>query len=357
MLEHDERKALMKRIGKNLRYCMDVKGKSQEDLIKEIEDKRGYKISQSYISRILSGDANSIPGLALVTICEALEINIQKVFWENLDKEKLMDSSPKEKKSKILFVAKDSEFDKYLGVYHCYFFPTISNETLEEVLHGTLEFKLDVHTRECIANFVVDTRDENGEPDRKKYAGRLILSKSYNCCYCYLINEEFGEISILMFEWFSSNIKSLSCRMAAVLTPSAGGTRDATCHRLFLSKKKLSRLGLSIVVPHLKINTAEIYITETKLKEFFQEMNVPEKFQNTITSLTDPEMFYVLREEHFWGFGNKNMQGYDKKKFITKLREKSNAPNYQKIGKKVDDILYKYLYKSKEQDTFFDENT
>lgn len=76
MLEHDERKALMKRIGKNLRYCMDVKGKSQEDLIKEIEDKRGYKISQSYISRILSGDANSIPGLALVTICEALEINV-----------------------------------------------------------------------------------------------------------------------------------------------------------------------------------------------------------------------------------------------------------------------------------------
>ena len=357
MLEYNGKKELIQRIGNNIKFCMKEKGKNQDDLIKEIQEKRGYTISQPYLSRIITGNSDSIPALPLVTICEVLEIDIQKVFWENLDKEKLIDNKVEEKKNKILYVAKESEFDRYLGLYHCYFFPTISNETLEEVIYGTLEFKLDEHTKECLANFIVYTKDENGAMDRKEYAGRLILSKSYNCCYCYLISEEFGEISFLMFEGFSSNKKRLSCRMAAVLTPSAGGTRDATCHRLFLSERKLSNLGLSVVVPHLKINTAEIYITEDKLKEFFQEMDVPEKFQNTITALTEPDIYYVLREEHFWGFTDKNMRGYNKNKFITKLREKSNAPNYQKIGKKVDTILYKYLYQSKERDAFFEDGT
>ena len=62
---------------------------------------------------------------------------------------------------------------------------------------------------------------------------------------------------------------------------------------------------------------------------------------------------YALREEHFWGFGEKNMDSYDKNIFITKLREKSNAPNYQKIGKKLNDMLYYYLYKSEDNSRFF----
>ena len=354
-MEFDGKEELIKRIGDNLQYCIEKRAMSQGELIKKIKEKRGYDISQPYLSRIIKGDLGHIPAVALVSICEALEADIQKVFWENLNEEKLLDGKHKEKESKIIFVAKESEFEKYLGKYYCYFYPTISSETMEEVLYGTLEFKLDKHARECLASFTLYANEENGNPVKKEYVGRLLLSNSYNCCYCYLVNELFGEVSFLMFEGFSSNTKSLSCRMAAVLTPSAGGTRDATCHRMFLSKKKLSELGLSVVAPHLKINTAEIYITEERLKEFFSEMNVPEKFQKTIICLTEPEQFYVLREEHFWGFGNRNMEGYNKNLFITKLREKSNAPNYHKIGKKVDDMLYKYMYKSKEKEKFFDE--
>lgn len=355
-MEFDGKEELIKRIGDNLRYCIGKKAMSQGELIKKIKEKRGYDISQPYISRIIKGDLGHIPAVPLVSICEALEVDIQKVFWENLNEEKLLEGKPKEKENKIVFTEKESEFEKYLGKYHCYFYPTISSETMEEMLYGTLEFRLDKHTKECLASFTLYTSEENGNSGKKDYAGRLLLSNSYNCCYCYLVNELFGEVSFLMFEGFSSNIKSLSCRMAAVLTPSAGGTRDATCHRMFLSKKKLSELGVSVVAPHLKINTAEIYITEERLKEFFNEMNVPEKFQKTITCLTEPEKYYVLREEHFWGFGNKNMKGYNKNLFITKLREKSNAPNYHKIGRKVDDMLYKYLYKSKEKEKFFDES-
>ena len=62
--------------------------------------------------------------------------HIRKVFWENLNEEKLLEGKPKEKESKIVFAAKESEFEKYLGMYHCYFYPTISSETMEEVLYG-----------------------------------------------------------------------------------------------------------------------------------------------------------------------------------------------------------------------------
>ena len=146
--------------------------------------------------------------VALVSICEALEADIQKVFWENLNEEKLLDGKHKEKESKIIFVAKESEFEKYLGKYYCYFYPTISSETMEEVLYGTLEFKLDKHARECLASFTLYANEENGNPVKKEYVGRLLLSNSYNCCYCYLVNELFGEVSFLMFEGFSSNTKA-----------------------------------------------------------------------------------------------------------------------------------------------------
>lgn len=341
---------LINRIAANLQYCLEKRGMSQEKLREEIKEKRGYEISQPYMSRIMHGNFNQIPAMPLVTICEALDVDIQKVFWENLDENKILELENKEKESKLVFASKKDEFEKYLGKYHCYFYPTISDETREEILYGILEFYLDKQTKECVAEFVLFTKEDYGA---KKYTGRLILSTSYNCCYCYLVNQAFGEVSFLTFEGFSSNSRALSCRMAAVLTPSAGGTRDATCHRMFMSAKKLSQKGISVVAPHLKMNTAEIFITESNLKEFFEEMNVPDKFQHAISCLTEPEMYYALREEHFFGFGTKNMPGYNKNLFVTKLRDKSVAANYHKIGKKVDDILYKYMYKSKDKEQFF----
>ena len=135
-MEFDGKEELIKRIGDNLRYCIGKKAMSQGELIKKIKEKRGYDISQPYISRIIKGDLGHIPAVPLVSICEALEVDIQKVFWENLNEEKLLEGKPKEKENKIVFTEKESEFEKYLGKYHCYFYPTISSETMEEMLYG-----------------------------------------------------------------------------------------------------------------------------------------------------------------------------------------------------------------------------
>lgn len=147
------------------------------------------------------------------------------------------------------------------------------------------------------------------------------------------------------------------CRMAMVLTPCAGGTRDSTCHRMFLSRKELSTDDIEIIKPHLKMNTAEIMITVEELEKFFLENNIPKTFQDTILSLTTPETFYRIREEHFWGFTKRNMTDYNKVEFITKLRNYAHSKNYQKIDSKVDKLLYQRLYKSNDSSTFFKENT
>lgn len=350
-MECDEKEDVIKRVSYNIKYCMNEKGVSQGDLRKKIRERRGYEISQSHLSRLVNGNLKTIPLMLLLTVCEALEVDVQKVVWENLEKNKILESPKREKNGKIIFCERENEFEKYLGKYHCYFYPTISKETKNNLLYGVLEFQLDEHTRECIAKFTIHVYGKENET--KEYIGKLLLSTEYGCCYCYLMNETYGEVSFLIFDGLSSNKERLSCKMAAVLTPSAGGTRDATYHRMFISEKELSAEGIATIKPHLKINTAEICITNEKLEEFFKEMKVPEKFQKTIKCLTEPENLYALREEHFWGFGEKNMDSYDKNIFITKLREKSNAPNYQKIGKKLNDMLYYYLYKSEDNSRFF----
>ena len=198
-------------------------------------------------------------------------------------------------------------------------------------------------------------KSHNECDDYKEYKGRLILSSAYGCCYCYLVNEKFGEVSFLMFEGLSSNGEKLTCKMAEVLTPSAGGTRDITCHRMFISRKRLAKKGIEFIKPHIKMNTSQIDIAESELHEVFKELDVPQDFATTIKILTKPEKMYALREEHFHGFNDKNMQNYDKTQFITTLRKKSHANHYYKIGKKVNTILHSYMYESENGKDFFEE--
>lgn len=352
--ETDLQKELVGRISKNLSYIIENSGISQTELIKKIKRNRNYTISQPYLSKIINGNLNSIPCLPLVTICEALNVNIQEVFWENMDQSSLVEQINKGKDNKLVYVSKDKDFDKYLGKYHCYFYPTISDETNKEILYGELNFYLHENTKECLASFILYVMQE--EIQKKEYHGKLIYSKEYNCLYCYLVNEEYGEINFLMFKGISSNIKRLSCRMVAVLTPAAGGTRDATSHRMFITRRKLSEKGIAVISPHLKMNTSEIIISEKELDNFCEELNVPEKFKNILYSLVEPDKLLVLREEFFWGFTTQNVSGYNKFKYITELRKRSRAKNYYKIGMKVEDILYKYLYKSANKVDFFDKD-
>lgn len=350
----DKKEALIKRVSQNIQYIMENKGVSQTDLINSIKEKRNLDISQPYLSRIINGNIKNIPALPVVAICEALNEDIQKIFWEKLDTSTLLDQKANKKESKLVYVSKDDEFETYIGRYHCYFYPTISDEVKKGILYGELEFSLHPHTKECVANFTIHMDPTENAQD-KKYQGKLILSSSYNCCFCYLVNDTFGEISFLMFKGFSANIKKLSCRMVAVITPSAGGTRDATFHRMFISRRKLSNKGIDAISPHLKMNSSEIIISDEELENLFCELNVPQNFNHTIKSLTTPDKFYVLREEHFWGFNERNMESYNKMEFITAMRNRAHTNYYQKIGKKVDDMLYAHIYKSPNKEIFFED--
>lgn len=348
-MDPEEKKELVQRIANNLRYCIESRGISQGELLQRILQNHNYKLNQGYLSRILNGQFKNPPAIVLVMICEALNIDIQKIFWENLNQNTLIENLSSQTENKIIYTSKTHEFDKYLGTYHCYFYPTISREVSSNFLYGKLTLELSQYSKECLATFVLLSE---GSPE-KKYKGKVLLSSSYNCCYCYLMNQDFGEVTFLMFKGISSNQKNLLCQMALALTPSAGGARDITCHRMFLSKRKLSDKGISIVKPHLRMNTSAIFISGNELNELFSEMKVPEKFQNTIKALSEPEEIYCLREEHFRAFDTKKMENYNKYSFITSLRDKSVVASYQKIGKKVNEILYNYLYLSPDNDDFF----
>lgn len=358
-MEQSKKEEIIKRISSNITYLLEKSGYSQNELSERIFQKRGIKYDQTYISNIKTGKINHIPAVALTCICEELNTDMAKIMWENLNSESLVSPNSKIKKqaNKLIYISKNEEFEQYLGQYYCYFFPTISSETNDGLIEANLNFDLHPQTKECIAKFNIETtsllHDEDQEKICKEYKGRLIISDSYHCCYSYLVNDEFGEMSFMIFDKFQTNQNPVLCRMAIVLTPSAGGTRDATCHRMFISKKKLSSKGISFIKPHLKMNSAEMLISENNLSSFFEDYNVPEKFQYIIKNLSDPEKYYRIREEHFFGFDSRHMLDYNKEEFITKLREYTYAKNYQKIGAKVDKLLFQELYKSLNTSKYF----
>ena len=91
-------------------------------------------------------------------------------------------------------------------------------------------------------------------------------------CYCTLISHELGEICFFVFDYISINTENLVSRMACALTTSAGGNRCPTMHRLLICKDELDISNkesddFKFLSAHLKLNSSDIIITESKLSE------------------------------------------------------------------------------------------
>lgn len=325
---------------------MEDQGINQSMLV-EKANQRGYNLKQSTISKILHG-ATSMSITNVVQIANTLEIDLNDLFSESnsLDVRSYGSINSKQTKSRLIRRADAAEMRPYLNTYYTYFYPTLSSE--DGILSGILTFAPSADGSKCNAKFSFETGkvDAHQKPIKKEYEGELIISPVMSVAYCMLVNENIGEISYMIFNYMPIIYEDLCCRVALVLTASAGANRMPTAHRMIISRKKISPKEMEILEGQLHLNESEILISESGLDKFLK--NIDGSFKEYFSKEGNNTKFLGLSPVPYYLFDesvirNSFLEPEIKTKAINLIRKYSAAPKYNKIGRKCDELVYKFI--------------
>lgn len=333
-------------IGKRLLEAIELLGYNQRKVLLMCDEK-GYKISQSALSKILSG--SNIQTMQVAQICDVLELNISEVLSFDMGTKVHLKKDMHKKSNQIITDARDNAFRGYKGKYNIYFYTTKN----EDYIHrGTFELGEDPVSHQCNVDFRFKTgeKDENGNDIEKRYIGEAYYSVPMQTVYCTMMSEEIGEISYLLFHYDFLTYQQLESRLASAITASSGIKRLPTMHKFLLTRKELSSSDLDYLCGQLKLNTSEILISENAYRGFLQDEKLPQSFfkyfglenGNTegFTSSIAKVNYYSFNESLI---SDSFLPALDKMKIICLLRKYSVAPQYNKISGKAEEIIYKYL--------------
>ena len=334
------------KIGSRLNQVLTSLNLSQHQLLLMCEEK-GYQISQSALSKLLSG--SSVQILHIAQICDVLKIDIAEVL--SLSLEEVNIRKPETEKTKNLITnAKDQAFRGYLGIYHAYFYTTKNEESIH---NGIFELKEDPQSHKCVADFRFKTGEKNaaGNDIEKHYSGTATCSNYMRTIYCDIKSEEIGEISYLLFHYDFLAYQDLECRIATVITVSSGIKRLPTMHKLLLTRKKLSAEELDYLCGQLRLNNSEILISENAYRGFLHDPMLPKSFFDYFGKLeTEAEGFKSsVAKVTYYSFNESLLSDsflhkeIDRIKIICLLRKYSSAPRCNKISAKAEELTYKFL--------------
>ena len=327
---------------------------------------KGFNIPQSAISKIFSS-GKGITLLNLSQICSVLDLDLNEILSmdpntqitlpKNVEKETNPVHRPK-----LIRRTDEPEFQAYLGRYVIYFYPTFSNSDMPYHT-GRLYLERGQNDKECIVRFSFKTGklDRNKEPIEKKYTGTAVISPHMQSLYCQLYSEDIGEYSYFIFNYMPITFEELECRIAMVLTSSAGGSRLPVAHRMLICRTEPSDKYLKYAMSQLLFNQSEIIISESAFKKMVEDDDTPQGFKDYFCDMetktfkdSRPMPYYYITEslirESF-------MDKDDRIKAICMLRKYSIAQPYNKIGSKADDTLYKLVTMDKKENPQNEDST
>lgn len=344
-------------VSARIKEAVNKSGKSQRQIVAEIE-KLGLPINQGSISKLTdykAGDDNKrAPTLSMIHVvylCRVLGLNIADIMdiaGNPLEEHNVLPPAPSHggKTQTLVFDPGQQEYFGYLPQepFYCYFYPTISSE--HSMLCGRLRFFENAARHRCDASLELEVEqqlDENGKPITKKYTGTLIVSIPQRSCYCILYNLDYGEICMLNFHhrYFLTR-HSLQCRLACAITTSAGENRRPTVHRMLITKNQLSEEELKILKPQLRLNTKRIVVPKEAVDALMKDGELPEEIAMLFGEgrPIEPKPYYAFDESLIQ---SQEIEVMDRIKAISRLREFSEAPCYNKSSSKADDLIFKYL--------------
>ncbi len=357
MVVDTNKKEHYSRVAKRIKSVMAQLGLSQADLIDRAE-KEGYILKQSALSKMLSDSASNMSITAVVQIANTLKIDLNDLLSLD-DTEEL--SAPSnvtercEEESMLITRADDKRMRPYMKTYHTYFFPTLSSD--EGILSGKLRFYPSEDRSKCMAHFSFKTGklDTLKQPIEKKYDGELVLSPMMSAAYCSLKNEGIGEISYILFSYMPILYETLKCRVALVLTSSAGSNRMPTVHRMIITEDAVSAEGLEILQGQLYLNESEILISEVGLDKFLADKKLDDSVREYFCKPDQGVKFAGLSPMPYYRFDESVIReafldSDVKTKAINLIRRYSVTPKYNKIGTKCDELVYRFICDEKKRE-------
>lgn len=319
---------------------LNTKKVSQKELAKLCN------LSQPTISKLLKGDT-PLTLKFLYTLCNALNISIDSLLASNDTLSDKLSNIQSEIQNTIYdnfhteneAIVSDPTQYPFKGILGCYYFycnPTISSES--NLLKGILELNRSSRDSKnfcsCKLTLYTGKYDINGQKEVKTYTGMMLISLPMQSCYCILSCDESAEYTFLLFHHMFLIKADLSCRIAAVLTTSAGSHRRPTMEKAILSRTELSDVDLQKIEGQLKINSSSIKIKEEDFNKYISN-ELPNGF-----SIPNCEKIYSIEEATI---KSSSLSEDEQFELINKLRKYSVEKRYVKISTHADDILYHFI--------------
>lgn len=342
-------------VGNRISEYMKKEHLSQQDVLDAAKYKE-YNIQQADLSKICSGSASNPRAQTFAQLADILNVSLDDLLSLDVENTSMAGSDNAQlpirpAASDTIITRPDNPHMKgYLGCYHAYFFPTKSDES--EIIKGTIEFKPSEDNKKVIAIFAFKTgkNDSQGNEIVKRYVGELVISTFMYTAYCWLRNDDIGEILYLTFNYTSIAYEELYCRVALVLTSCAGDPRVPTALRMLISKPEITDEDLAIISGQLYLNNREILISELGMKEMLKRKEIQDnegiqellqRDGNDLVKLGVMPVLYYRFEET--SIRNTYLDSESKLLLINFLRQYASMPRYVKVSKKSDKFLYDFL--------------
>lgn len=240
---------LSKEIWERIKEILKIRSISQVQL-EQLCEEHGYTVKQPEISKLYSGRIQ-LTLYHVVAFSEVLDIPVAQL----LSKDELLSGFRLDGKS-FVFDPADEMFSGYFGNYEVMLRSTSPFE--EKFLFGKLTFEPDEREKRCRVRFYLDTGEKTakGQVIFKKYEGTLFISPKLSAAYVLLMNEQIGEISLMIFRHRTLLVKNLQCRMGMALTVASGEARNPVAQKIFISRKKITDQMVKKIGPFLKMEPA-----------------------------------------------------------------------------------------------------
>lgn len=349
--------AYYKRVAKQVSKALEDRGMTQKHLARECEKRFGIEISQSTISKILNSDGGHMSMVFVSAICQVLELSLPGVLslqsgdyggsGEDAAFAPVSGAAPGMRETLIHDPA-DSAFFGYIDrAYDIFFWSTHSREN--HLIGGTMELSNE-NGKHCRVHIRLDT----GKLPAKEYTGRMAISLQQQACYCTVESQWLGERCSFVFSHRFFSQGALRSRMASVSTVSVGDIRRPTVHRMAICEQGAidTEQKKAFVAAQLLLNNSTIIIPDDKIETLRQD----EDLREVLDALEQPgrsKSYHVYEEIEIRMLQGQSFHALANA--VAKLRLHSVAQHYNKIGGKVDDFLYQYLFRNPVQDGMMDE--
>lgn len=347
MSHTNEKFTFEKRVGDNISHIMSTKNINQREVLRRCK-KAGYNISSGTLSEAKNGKAN-LTLQNLQAIAYGLEVEVIELIDVpfSLESSSAMVKETQKFNPEIMITNPYSVFFKpYLGDFQVLFFKTENADQEDSMVKGIMHFEPSKDGTYCEAILKVqveetDTTTNHKIKRDKIYIGSLVISTAMRAIYCYLKNEEIGEMCMLIFQQIYTSLHPVETIMAAAITTASGVKRRPTMHRICLSRKEVKSDVLECVRGQLRMNTSDIFITEEQLKKAMSDYKIFSKeFIRTLKKVEQSCHCYCIPEEVLY---NSSLDKNELYKYISLLRSMSIAPKYNKIAYLTDEILYSLM--------------